>query len=132
MTTGLLDTHFYDTKIRPYAQKIISNQDTNRNEFMYCIDGMRRKLDMASNTRDIRTYVIQTLNLLEQNYGQNVDSSDNLNSSFLLIKIFDKIYKEPANDLYYIFEQLADVSSSGPCLQGRSKRLFQIYKCLYD
>ena len=127
-----LDTHFYDTKLKPYAQKIIKNQDTNRNEFMYCISEMRRKLDLSTNTSGIRGYVLQTLDLLERNYTQNVDPSDNLDSSFLFIKIFDKIYKEPANDLYYIFEQLADVSSSGPCLQGRSKRLFQVYKCLYD
>lgn len=128
----LLNTHYYDGKCSPtdippsqyYTDEVFERSIREIREKMYLPDVSLSQAQRAS--------VSRTLDLLNASKKNNFDSTDHLDSSFLLVKIWEKLNKEPAKDLYWFFEQLADIVDSGPCPQGRSKRLFSVYLCLYS
>lgn len=72
------------------------------------------------------------LEVITRNRFGNYDTSDNLDSSILLIIIHKMALK---NDMTqpeaWMIEQINDILG-GQCLQGRSKRLSQIYCALYE
>jgi len=125
MSMRNLDTHYYDGKLKNYFDYVISKIEYVPISFDITISEMK---DYCKNNNLNDAY--NTLTLLESKKG-NYDPTDNINSELLLNYIWYKIKHNP-NEYMYIFEQLGDITTSGPCPQGRSKRLFQVIKSLYD
>jgi len=122
-----LDTHFYDGKISAYAETILSKISPPNIPFEEAIQALKWWSGYLNYPE-----AIKTLELIEREKGnKNFDPTDNLNTEYLVVVIWDKIKKEP-QEYKYIFEQLSDVTTSGPCVMGRVKRLFQVVKSLYD
>lgn len=72
---------------------------------------------------------IDTLYLFHRDAKNNVDANG-VNVENLLPLIWRRIDKRDHAAVLYFVEQLADVSQSGPCSNGRINRLLQLYSAL--
>lgn len=122
----LTETHYYDGKLKDYAERLFHGIEKGSQTFeQVCRDFQEWAQKVNAPQAKI------TLEFLLKEKGHNLDPTDNLNAEDLLILIWEKIKGSP-EDYSYIFEQLGDITTSGPCLMGRSKRLFQVFIALYD
>jgi len=114
------DTHFYDGKLSAVnLPSRLSERELTLNIF---------KLVHLNKNHDYIPQVSKTLNLFLRDRARNFDASDGVHLSQLLPNIIAHIEKSTdKDDTNYIWEQIADITSSGPCAQGRIKRLIQIY-----
>lgn len=126
-----LEVHSYDNKLNEeisiyqnlltYAKNISTNQ---KNELFlkfeeYLSDDLAKKY-----------YII----LIDQNDNSNFDLINKLNSNDLLFLIIEYLEKQNFKDnslIDILTIQLQDMAT-GFCSQGRSIRLFQIVKSLYE
>jgi len=122
-----LQTHDYDGKIRthflefcaPLRKFAVYDHPPN---FDRCIQAC---LDFM--VSDCRTWKYPSCKkgvvLLKEDMKNNLDVTDGIKAEFLFCYLFyNLVYEEyPA-----FYEQLHDIVVSGPCPQGRVKRLFQL------
>lgn len=123
---NLTETHYYDGKLKDYAANLLQGITKSSQTF----DQVCRQFQDWSQKLNYPQAGI-TLDFLLKEKGHNDDPTDNLNAEDLLILIWEKIKDNP-QDYPYLFEQLGDITTSGPCVMGRTKRLFQVVTALYD
>jgi len=63
---------------------------------------------------------------------KNIDTSNNIDSSDILAEICKKLENNSVIDLSFIEEQLIDISTLGPCPEGRTTRFLQIWQAIKD
>ena len=71
-----------------------------------------------------------TLELFKNDSKNNVDCNG-LNVEDIFPRVWRRVEKLNLLNSLYILEQLADVTDSGKCNNGRINRLVQIYFCLF-
>ncbi len=114
-----LEVHDYDGHLQYIKDKM------NKYSLELSIEESIAKLSSMHNDINYKKSLIFLLN----NKEKNIDTSDSINTNNLIILIAQKV-KDPIES--YILEQISDIITSGSCLQGRSKRLSQIFLALYN
>jgi hypothetical protein len=124
----LLNTHFYDGKIEEcYKGILVSKKDNVPAEKI--VENLMKMYGSGPLESPLRA----SLEALASNSG-NYDSTDHIDARELFFVCYEKIleiFPDGKVDSY-IFEQISDIMISGPCPQGRSKRMFQLYMCLCE
>jgi hypothetical protein len=102
-----LDVHSYDGHLPPLQQE--------------------PSLSLAQALEEVRSLTaepkVHTALQLLGDPSTNHDPLNNLNASTLFCLAWEKV--KPSGQYSYFFEQLADIVEFGPCLQGRTTRLYQ-------
>ena len=73
----------------------------------------------------------QTVKMIMVDRNQNYDPRNDIDASDILADIIIKISDDEVVD-GYIQEQIADIFLLGRCPQGRTTRLYQIWRALYN
>jgi hypothetical protein len=121
------ETHDYDGKVGNTYNELVSR--IRINEKHYGFKDAAGYLWVLSE-RDERAK--ESLRLLIKDHGtsNNFDPSDGIDCDLLLTFIGFMMETEKCHlsllDYRWVLEQMGDISSSGPCPQGRGKRLLQI------
>lgn len=125
------NTHDYDGLLKdPYRKYIIDDDDELESaisfeETLNEIDLFVTKMD---NSNEHKASVLTTIALLRRDRGQNYDDRNDINIEDLLPRTwrFIKYYDELGIQCF--LEQMIEISTSGPCAQGRIARVFQFYE----
>jgi hypothetical protein len=122
--TGSVDTHSYDgllaKNILPAAFCPSSQEmQTKFTQLAVCI---RLSVRVAERHR---LPALEAICRIQSAIGgrANVDETDSYRADYLLAKLCD--YLNDEDMLPYVAEQLSDIVTSGPCPQGRVKRILQ-------
>lgn len=132
------NTHDYDGKIEKYYESLLQKYDNIPNEnkknktFDECIDEIKIMINLPI-FADYKKNAMNSLNIISLTNQLNIiDKTDNINVHDILIKIWSLICNHDPSNLIFFIEQLADISVKGACIQGQSKRLMQVFKCIVD
>ncbi len=130
-TLTKLDTHYYDGMLKDvFAQvsKAFHMWDGRdpKEKFLTYIWAVRRLIPYVPNSSKYPR-AREAVDLLEFDRKANFDSTDNIDSELLFVYIFENL---PVDDMGFFLEQLEDIVVSGPCPQGRAKRLLQVVNSL--
>ena len=118
-----MDTHAYDGVIR-YAE-LAARDDAELNP-PPSWDETIQALVEAARGHPLEVPCLETLRLLLHDTDNNHDPLNGVRVEDLLPRTWR--FVRHYEDLDAFLEQLADVSVSGPCAQGRVVRLFQFYE----
>jgi len=137
-----LNTHDYDGRLTIYRQ-LIEQDDAELiapDPFDKVLDEILQVLPSVNmdfyhpGHRDyipsetLKMHVKTTVRKLQTERGSNHDGSDNINIEDLLPRVWRFVRKYEINGAAKVFyEQLAAITWSGPCPQGRAKRIMQFY-----
>jgi hypothetical protein len=119
MSSSFTDVHSFDHKLEEV--KIISVESKTKEVLL-----IKFKEKIKNNPSALE--IFSTINVQ--------DSTNNLNAGDILVGILfivEKLLNDDDKEKQYklIEEQLTDTKNLGPCAQGKSIRLYQIYKGLY-
>ncbi len=111
-----LNTHYYDGSL-----KFDKNQCKSALNFIQIIEEIKK--DIINNKK--KKEIMRTLQLLVVDRRNNFDTHNKINVEDLLPYIWEiiKKYDQTAKNVFY--EQLIDITTKGPCAQGRVTRLMQ-------
>jgi hypothetical protein len=123
-------THDYDSRLEtPYRNYLeIDNQElVEPPSFEQVIEEIEKQILSLDKNR-YKKYMSDTISLLKNNKIDNYDEKNKINVVDLLPRTwrFVKLYDKSGIECF--LEQLADITSSGPCSQGRVTRIFQFYE----
>ena len=123
-------THDYDTKLEiPYREYLeLDNKELIEPEpFEQVIEEIKQCILSLDRNR-YKKHMLGTINLLLGENSGNYDDKNKINVRDLLPRTwrFVKLYDNSGLECF--LEQLADITSSGPCSQGRVTRIFQFYE----
>lgn len=127
------NTHDYDTRIKPLYKQYIEEDDELLIEpisFEETIKEIKEEINKC--TLDlIKGHALNTINIIERDNGiPNSQNYDNLNDIYIedLLRRTWRFIKHYCDDSRGFFiEQLADITTSGSCSQGRITRVYQFY-----
>ncbi len=135
MSLTKLDTHFYDGKIQEsYTELVkfigahsdfplfITSKIFVENEFVHWARTFISGIHLIPNS-DKYPRAAEAVELMIQDRKGNFDRTDKVDSELLFMYI---IMKGRIPNLEYFLEQLQDIVVSGPCPQGRAKRLLSV------
>ena len=141
-----LETHTYDHKLRNYAQRIESDIKTipwlvpNILPFSQAIEECKLQLSATKEEKGWnKDHAMKTLDLFASGQG-NHDGTNDLNVETIFPVIWAAVRslrqrgmteKDVELTTLGFWEQLADVTGSGSCPQGRVARLLNLYGLLY-
>jgi len=137
----MLNTHFYDGKVKEIYQNVIQldkseielmDLSTTLQEiFIFVRDFKMSDGSTNNNLEQLKKDAYRTLVLFKQDTKNNIDGNG-LSVDDLLPRVWRILPREDPDSIIYFIEQLADVITRGPCNNGRINRLLQVYKCLVE
>ena len=138
------NTHFYDGKIKDQYKKYREYDEKNCTSFnhVHLLSNFNTVLDEISqfilnyngvNSTKLKKDAMKTIQLFKNQDKQNYDPKNHIHVNDILPRVWRFIKNEKDELLIQIFlEQIADISTKGPCSQGRTTRLYQIYALYMD
>jgi hypothetical protein len=137
--TELLNTHYYDNKVKDIYMKLLANDTmyplATLKEFRIVVqeifEFIRRFKTSSGVVEKMKQNAYRTLVLFKQDVKNNKDQNG-LSVEDILPRIWRILVKDDPDAIIYFIEQLADIITMGPCNNGRINRLVQVYKCLVE
>lgn len=126
------DTHYYDNKLK---DELVISTNISKLDMGPIFPEFKRILEQ-NQENGLYPTAIQALNLIEKDVecSGNYDSTNQFRADTILYLLYQKLKKfdspPPGIDkglINVIMEGLSDIITSGPCPQGRSTRLYQLY-----
>lgn len=120
-----LNTHYYDTHIKSIYKELCILQNTyvlNENLFNELYESLEQIIIVNGSKDTIRNM----LKLIQNDSNNNYDSANDIQTIDILDRTWAFVKKLPLEDRNILFEQIAEINN-GPCSQGRTTRIFQIY-----
>lgn len=125
-------THDYDTKLEiPYRKylEIDNHELTDPQPFEQVIDEIKQCImSLNKNKNKYKKQMLDTTDLLLNGNQNNYDDKNRINVKDLLPRTWRFVKLYDSSGLECFLEQLADITSSGSCSQGRVTRIFQFYE----
>lgn len=121
-----LNTHFYDHQIKKnYDELIARDQVPPTADFHHTVGEMIQYVQQFPGHPRLKQQAHASLMLFLR------DSKNNMDHNGIRVEdLLPRIWAHMNTQEVYFLEQLADISASGPCNNGRINRLLQIYACL--
>lgn len=117
-----INVHTFDGKLRnQFTKKNYFETNEKKNMFIH----LKSKLKLPHSSRMV-DIIIRDL----ETGGGNFQNENNMDCSDILADIIN--YKELTDILPLLDEQLNDNFNLGTCPGGRTTRLLQIWKCIYN
>jgi hypothetical protein len=125
-----LNTHDYDGKIN--IDRSLLEEQVDEESLIKILNNLQELLSKWTGNLQIKIQAQASLSLLMSDKNNNYDPCENINVSQLLPRILKhlELTNDTVEDITFIWEQFGDITGSGPCSQGRVKRLLQIYLSL--
>jgi hypothetical protein len=120
-----LNTHYYDTHIKSIYKELCILQNTyvlNENLFNELYESLEQIIIVNGSKDTIK----EMLKLIQNDSNNNYDSANDIQTIDILDRTWAFVKKLPLEDRIILFEQIAEIKN-GPCSQGRTTRIFQIY-----
>lgn len=131
-----LNTHHYDGKIGDLYKKMTLVQDNNDDYKTYdksekkIFDEISDSLQHFTTDRNILLGILKMLKMLVTDRNNNYDRANDIDALDILCRTWYYVRKEKNEDRKTFFEQIYEINN-GSCPQGRTTRIFQIYKSYF-
>ncbi len=122
MSNNFRDVHTFDGTL---GQHFTPTKSFTKEEKKEVIIKFCEKLQLQL-AKDMIHLIVNDLNT-----ENNIDRSNNLDSSDVLVEICSKVDGSDI-DMSFIEEQIIDIALLGPCPEGRSTRFLQIWQAIKD
>jgi len=140
MPRNKYDTHFYDGKIKENYKKLVEYDNavivpeipipdfpTTIAEICSSIDKIQGKYKYKISEKQ-RVNIFRSIRLIEKNKDKsNYDSKNDIHVNDILPRVWRFIRKNKEDAMNLFIEQVSDIVNRGPCAQGRTTRLYQLY-----
>jgi hypothetical protein len=129
-----LETHGYDGKWKTECIRVFNKmRRIPLPSFDACIQEISSCITMDKCDPKIKKHAYQTLTMMKDSPSENYDGRNGVSASDLLRMVWYFVRTDTSLSQWRMFlEQMSDISSSGPCPQGRSTRLFQLLLAFAD
>ena len=139
MPRNKYDTHFYDGKIKENYKKLVEYDNavivpeipipdfsTTIAEIYSSINKQGNHKYKISDKQRVNT--IRSIRLMEKIKDKsNYDSKNDIHVKDILPRVWRFIRKNKEDSMNLFIEQVSDIVNRGPCAQGRTTRLYQLY-----
>jgi hypothetical protein len=129
-----LNTHYYDGGLKDTYKKMVEkqNKETDFLTIKWTIDILFNELYDTLNKLGIKNNdVINMLELIRNDSKNNYDPLNDIDTMDILTRTWYYVRKLPLDDRNMLFSQIGEIKN-GPCSQGRTTRIYQIYYSFFD
>jgi hypothetical protein len=125
-----LNTHYYDKLLKDSYKKLVLKQNTETDflSITWTLDNVFNELYDTLNLLKLSdtTNIKNMLYLIRNDTVNNYDSLNDIHTFDILIRTWYYVRKMELEDRIILFSQIGDIKN-GPCAQGRTTRIYQIY-----
>jgi hypothetical protein len=124
-----LNTHYYDRSLKDSYKELVKKQNTDT-DFLtinMSIDTLFNELyDTLNQLRLNDSDIKNMLGLIRNDTNNNYDTLNDIHTMDILNRTWYYVRKMELGDRIMLFNQIEEIKN-GPCSQGRTTRIYQIY-----
>jgi hypothetical protein len=127
--SNYLNTHYYDGSLKDNYRELVKkqNSDTDFLTINMSIDTLFNELyDTLNRLRLIDSDIKDMLELIRNDTANNYDPLNDIHTMDILKRTWYYVRKMELEDRIMLFSQIVEIKN-GPCPQGRTTRIYQIY-----
>jgi hypothetical protein len=132
--SNYLNTHYYDGSLKEGYKQLVKKQDKDT-DFLtinMTIDTLFNELyDTLGKLKVIDGNIRNMLELMRNDTKNNYDPLNDIDTIDILNRTWYYVKKLPLEDRIMLFSQIGEIRN-GPCSQGRTTRIYQIYYSFFD
>ena len=129
-----LNTHYYDRGLKEGYRELVKKQNTDTDflNINMTIDTLFNELyDTLGKLKIIDGDIRNMLELIRNDTKNNYDHLNDIDTMDILNRTWYYVKKLPLEDRIMLFIQIGEIRN-GPCSQGRTTRIYQIYYSFFD
>ncbi len=126
-----LNTHNYDKKLKNIYKQLKNDDELHLIQPVSFENTIKEiVLKIAPNRNLCKTIIrniIKSLYLMKVDTNNNYDNENDIHVEDILPRVWRFVQNYDESTLDTFWEQISEISTNGPCAQGRTTRLFQFY-----